>query len=85
MGRVDVKINLAGVNALMRSAAAQREVDAAGRRIAARTGDADMEYEPGRSHPWVARGYVRTTSARAARENAKSNTLLKAVSGGGAS
>lgn len=85
MGRVDVKINLAGVNALMRSAAAQREVDAAGRRIAAHTGDADMEYEPGSPHPWVARGYVRTTSARAARENAKNNTLLKAVSGGGAS
>lgn len=80
MARPQVRINLAGINALMTSPEVQALIDEAGSRIATRCGSG-YEYIPtgGRPHPWVARGYVQTTTVRAARSNAKNNTLLKAL------
>ena len=70
-----VKINLRGVNDLLRSA--QPLVDKIGEGIAA---DADGNYEYVTSkHRWTGRGFVQTGDAATAESDAKTNELIKAV------
>ena len=80
MARVQVKIDLAGINALMKSVEVQAAIDEAGPAIAGRL-SSDYEYVPTgtRPHRWVARGYVQTATVEGARDNAKNNSLLKAL------
>ena len=75
--RFQVKINLPGLNAIMRSAEAQAIVDSAGRRMAAAAGD-DFEYVAS-PHRWVARGYVQPKNARGMREQARNAALERAL------
>lgn len=72
-----VKLNLAGLNQLMRSDAVQAIVDAEGRRIAAAAGT-NFEYVA-RPHRWVARGYVQAKNARGMREQARDAALERAL------
>lgn len=73
----DVKLNLAGLNALMTSAPAQAIVDRIGRQMAANAGGG-FEYVA-RPHPYTARGYVRTTDARARRRQMREAVLEQAL------
>lgn len=73
----DVKLNLAGLNALMASAPAQAIVDRIGRQMAANAGDG-FEYVA-RPHPYTARGYVQTTDARARRRQMREAVLEQAL------
>jgi len=74
---IPVQVNLPGLNALMRSAEAQRVVDDVGRRMASAAGP-DFEYVPA-PHKWTARGYVQPGNARAVREQAKNAALERAL------
>lgn len=73
-----VKLNLRGINELMKSEPVQRLVDDAGQAIADRAGPGYVYTGP-RPHRWVARGYVQTTDFKSMRDNARNNTLLKAL------
>ncbi|MCC2031828.1 hypothetical protein [Microbacterium allomyrinae] len=73
-----VKVNLRGLNQLMRSEPVQAIVDAEGRRIAAAAGP-DFEYKP-LPHRWMARGFVQPANARGAREQARNAVLERAIS-----
>lgn len=81
MANVRVRIDLQGINELMKSAPVQAEIDAAGRAMLSRLPVGKYEYVPtgDRPHRWVARGYVQTANIEGARDNAKRNSLLKAV------
>jgi hypothetical protein len=72
---VQVKLNLRGINVVLR--AQQPLVDAIGRRAAARAGRG-FEYsaEP---HPWTARGYVQTADAVGRRREATDKVLLQSL------
>lgn len=72
-----VKLNLRGLNALMRSSEVQAIVDREGQRIATAAGR-DFEYVP-RTHRWVARGFVQPANARGAREQARAAVLERAL------
>lgn len=72
-----VKLNLAGLNQLMRSDAVQAIVDAEGRRVAAAAGS-NFEYVA-RPHRYVARGYVQAKNARGMREQARNAVLERAL------
>lgn len=78
MAKVTVKLNLAGLNRIMRSDAVQAKVDQIGKSMAADAGE-DFEYVSS-PHKWVARGFVQPGSARAAREQAKNAVLERALS-----
>lgn len=73
----DVKLNIRGVNQLMRSTSVQAIVNAEGKRLAAAAG-ADFEYVP-RPHRWMARGYVQPKNARGMREQARNAALERAL------
>lgn len=74
---VQVKMNLPGLNQLMRSDTVQAIVDAEGRRIASSAGS-DFEYVA-RPHRYVARGYVQAKNARGMREQARNAVLERAL------
>ncbi|MDF2578439.1 MAG: hypothetical protein K0S49_18 [Microbacterium sp.] len=73
----EVKLNLRGLNQIMRSEPVQAIVNAEGRRLAAAAG-ADFEYVPS-PHRWIARGYVQPANARGAREQARNAALERAL------
>lgn len=77
MSKVRVKLNLAGVNELMKSPEIQAACEAAGDAVAAAAGNGYGV----RTHlaRYVAITNVYADSAAARRDNAKNNTLLKAV------
>lgn len=80
MSDIGVKLNLRGLNKLMTSAAMQADIDARGRRMAAAAGP---EFEYVRSpHRYTARGYVRTASARGARQEAREKRLARSIDAG---
>jgi len=74
------ELNLAGLNALMKSGAMQSVLNSAAGQIAARAGEG---YEVESAHPisFVAIASVRTGSAESRRDNNKNNTLLKSLGG----
>lgn len=77
MANNNVRLNLRGLNAVMKSKPAQDLVDGLGKEIAAAAGDG-FEYVR-RPHPWTARGYVQTVSARARRRQAREAVLERAI------
>ena len=77
MAKIRVKLDLKGLNQLMRSAAVQDLVDARGQRMAAVAGP-NFEYVP-RRHKWTARGYVQPANAEGRREEAREKRLNRAL------
>jgi hypothetical protein len=73
-----VKLNLAGLNVVMR--AAQPQLDQVGRRMAAAAGEG-FEYVPS-PHPYTARGFVQTASARGRRREAIDKVLVRTLTAG---
>lgn len=82
MAKPRVVLHLGAINALMKSAEVQDFIDSQGQAIATRAGGDYTYSRPSKQHRWVARGYVQTAGAAGARDNAKNNTLLKALGGG---
>lgn len=79
----EFKLNLAGLNELMKSPECQDLVFNAGRAVAQNAGEGyDNEVHLA---SWVAISNVYPTTYRAMRKNYKENTLLKAVSASGLS
>lgn len=75
------KLNLAGLNELMKSPECQQLVAEAGRAVAESAGEG-FESEVHQAS-FVAISNVYPTSVKAARKNLKENTLLKSVSAAG--
>ncbi|WP_136051201.1 hypothetical protein [Microbacterium sp. K36] len=75
--RIPVRLNLPGLNTIMRSPEARAIVDSTGQRMAAAAGDG-FEYVAA-PHRWVARGYVQPANARAMREQARTAALERAL------
>lgn len=80
MAKIEFKLNLAGLNALMKSAEMQAVLDSAASRIASAAGSG---YEVEAAHPisFVAIAAVHARTYEARRENSENNTLLKAAGG----
>lgn len=74
---VRVKLNLRGLNELMRSSAVQARVDRLGRQMAERAGEG-FEYVA-RPHPWTARGYVQVADGDGARRQARDAVLERVI------
>lgn len=81
MGDVKFKLNLPGLNALMKSSEVQSVLDAAGAKVAQSAGaDYASSSNTGR---YIGFCNVYPNSAKAAHENYKENTLLKSLSSSG--
>ena len=80
MGNYTFKLNLAGLNELMKSGPMQSIINQAAASMAASAGDG---YEVEAAHPisFIAIGSVRATTFKARLDNSKNNTLLKAKGG----
>lgn len=80
MAKIEFKLNLAGLNALMKSAEMQAVLDSAASHIASAAGSG---YEVEAAHPisFVAIAAVHARTYEARRENSENNTLLKAAGG----
>ena len=80
MAKVKFKLNLAGLNDLMKSGEMQAVLNSAASQIASAAGDG---YEVESAHPisfvWIAAVHAKTPEAR--RDNNENNTLLKALGG----
>lgn len=81
MGNVKFELNLPGLNELMKSAEMQSVLKSAGQSIADATGG---EYAAEvHTANWIAISNVYPNSKKAAHENFKDNTLLKALQSSG--
>lgn len=80
MAKVDFKLNLAGLNELMKSGAMQGILNAAAQKIAGSAGDG---FAVESAHPisFVAIASVYAGTAKAKRDTLENNTLLKATGG----
>lgn len=72
------KLNLAGLNALMKSGPMQAVLNDAAAKIAATAGEG-YEVESAHSIQFVAIAAVHTGDLRSRRDNSKNNTLLKSA------
>lgn len=81
MGDVKFKLNLPGLRELMKSPEMQSALDAAGERVANIAGS-DYATE-GKTGRWMGFSNIYPNSKRAAHENFKDNTLLKALQSSG--
>ena len=77
---VQFKLNLPGLNALMKSGEMQSVLNSAASSIASSAG-AGYEVESAHSIKFIAIASVRAADFRARLDNAKNNTLLKAAGG----
>jgi hypothetical protein len=76
-----VRLKMAGINELMRSAPVQAEVTRRAQRIAAAAGPGfTVKTKP---HKWTARAYVIASTPEARRREAEDKVLLAALSAGG--
>lgn len=86
MSKVDFKLNLSGLNDIMRSGEMQQLLDQKGREVMARaygmTTDPKAEYGV-TTYPirWIAVTNVKCANGAATAENYRNNTLLKALGG----
>lgn len=80
MGKVRIKLNLKGINEVMKSAEVQELLDSAAQQIAAAAGDG-YEIEPAKSLRWIGLADVHAATPKAVRDNSENNTLLKAAGG----
>ena len=86
MSKIEIKLNLAGVNELMKSPEIQAACQAAGEAVAAAaSGMAGGEPFEAQTHlaNWIAITNVWPASRKAAKANFEDNTLLKAVGSAG--
>lgn len=74
-----MKINLKGVNKVMRSPGVQKVVDEQAHRIKNRAGDGYEAYS--KPHRWVARAYVFTKTREAAEDQRDNYTLQRSLGG----
>lgn len=81
MGNVKFELNLAGLNELMKSSEMQNALLEAGQAVARNAGS-DYAAEV-HTASWIAISNVYPDSRRAAHENYKENTLLKALGAAG--
>lgn len=81
MAKVKIKLNLPGINAIMKSNGIQSVIKAAGDSVAANAGE---EYAASVNvGNWLAFCNVYPDSAKAANDNFRNNSLLKALSSSG--
>ena len=81
MVKVGIKLNLPGINAIMKSDGIQSVIKSAGDSVASSAGeDYTASVNVGR---WLAFCNVYPDSAKAASDNFKNNSLLKALSSSG--
>lgn len=80
MADVKVKLKIKGINAVMKSAPVQSEVDRRAKRIADEAGDG-FEYVA-RPHKWTARAFVQTNSRAGDLRQAKDNVLERSLDAG---
>lgn len=78
MPKVTVKLNLRGVNAVMKSPGVVDALGAEGRRIAGEAGPG-FTSAVDNTHPWLARGWVRTETYAARLAEARHKALTRAV------
>ena len=80
MSKIEFKLDLKGLNELMKSGEMQEVLTGAAQQIASAAGDG---YEVETAHPisFVAIASVRAATFQARRENNEHNTLLKATGG----
>ena len=81
MADVKFELNLPGLNELMKSPAMQAVLDEAGESVASIAGS-DYAASP-KTGRWIGFSNVYPNSKRAAHENFKDNTLIKALSASG--
>lgn len=86
MSKVGIKLNLPGINEVMKSEGIQSKLKAAAEQVASiassMSGDEYTAGDP-RTINWIAVENVYPDSERAANDNFKNNTLLKAVQAAG--
>lgn len=77
MASVSVRLNLRGLNALMRSAPVQALVDERAKRIAAAAGpDFEVVSSP---HKYTARAFVQPANGTGARQEARDKVLTRSL------
>lgn len=84
--KVDFKLNLPGLNELMKGPAMQRELQSKGQQVesAARGMCPDGDYNTRTvSGRWIATTFVSAENYEALKDSYENNTLLKALHGGG--
>ena len=81
MGKVGIKLNLPGINAIMKSDGIQSVLKAAGDSVASNAGEGYAAEV--RTINWIAVCNVYPDSKEAAKDNYKNNSLLKALSSSG--
>ena len=87
MNKVDFKLNLPGLNALMKSPEIQTVLAEKGSEVMARANsnahvpDAEYSMET-KTINWIAVTTIRAENGAAVRENLENNTLLKSLLGG---
>ena len=80
MAKPNVKLNLKGVNEIMKSAEVEADLMRRGRKIAAAAGPGfEAVSEP---HKWIARVYVQAETHAARRAEAKDRVLSRALDAG---
>lgn len=77
----NVELNLAGINAIMKSAGVRKDLDERGGRIARRAGPGFVA-RSNNDHRWVARTWVLPETAAARRREAREDTLKRAIDAG---
>jgi hypothetical protein len=80
MAKAEVKLNLRGLNALMKSEGVQRDLDARGQRMAKLAGE-NFEYVPSPGR-YTARGYVQPIGVEGKREEARDKKLTRSIDAG---
>ena len=80
MAKVKFRLDLGGLNQLMKSSEMQAVLNSAANQIAAAAGDG-YEVETAHAISFVAIAAVHAETAEAKRENSENNTLLKAAGG----
>lgn len=83
--KVEIRLNLPGINAVMKSPEIQKAVQAAGDAVASSASSMEGEDFAATTHlaNWIAVANVFPNSKKAAHANFERNTLLKALGGAG--
>lgn len=80
MGNVTFKLEIGGLNKLMKSSNMQEILNNAGERVATAAGGGEYKYiHSTHVATWTALGDVAVANKKAAEDNADNNTLLKAL------
>ena len=81
MSKVEIELNLPGINAMMKSKEIQDLLQECGERVAGTASAMDGEAYAARTHlaNWIAITNVYPDSAQAARKNFQNNTLLRSL------